>query len=224
MFKLPANNGGSADSHRTSAGMIGMERFDRDILMAWAREAEPWRAVSFMAACTERMLPNYRLFFDEERFGNPQVLREVVDRTWLWAERGEPLIGADTLIAACEGVTPHTEEHSSRYTSAALDAAVATALSLEATVAFDAAKAVEVASLGRDTVDLWVQQIRDLDPLDPALELKILQDPLMQTELQAQSEDRKSLSDRTLSRRAIVTALRDRWRDISAGSLHESLR
>lgn len=39
--------------------------------------------IAFGASCCERMLPNYDAFYAQEKWGDPNVLREILDEIWL---------------------------------------------------------------------------------------------------------------------------------------------
>lgn len=93
---------------------------------------------------------------------------------------------------AIEAVTPDTEDFSSAYTSAALDAAVGLLESLAYCVDDELSHCVQVACLCRDSIYMFVQQ-RD-DPDDSNVdELRIYADPLMLSELRAQQSNIKSM-------------------------------
>jgi uncharacterized protein YjaG (DUF416 family) len=77
----------------------------------------------------------------------------------------------------CEKIIPDTENFESPLTSAALDAAVAVTNALEYCLDNEDKKIDEVATVARDTVDLYIQDRDNLDYQDPNFEEKISNDP-----------------------------------------------
>lgn len=145
-----------------------------------------WRRTAFMACCCERMLPNYLKFQTECGFGDPSMLRTGLDAAWRSVGAQTTPKDLHAMIAACDQQAPDTSEFESIYTSAALDAASAIAVTLEAILEPTMDQVREVASLARDTADLLVQATRSLDMRDASFELTILASDLMQAEIQAQ--------------------------------------
>lgn len=188
-----------------------MERFDPDSIRRKAAHLSSWQRVGFMAACCERMLPNYETFHLQTGFGNPDVLRRGLDAVWAWMESDAPLEDAAELISQVDLQAPNTEKFKSAYTSAALDAANSIAITLEAVNGVSEDGLMEVASLARDTVDLFVQQHDDLDPSDPDLENRIMSSPLMQAELTAQRQTLEELGENLDDRRFVAKAIRSRF-------------
>lgn len=94
----------------------------------------------------------------------------------------------EAMIQAVERAEPETEDFDSIFVSPALDAAVATGACLRLVSNGPRSNLIEVASLARDSVDMYVQEILSLDPTDENLEDRILEHPLMQRELVSQAE------------------------------------
>ena len=67
------------------------------------------------------------------------------------------------LIMKCDAVIPDTEEFRSPLTSAALDAGAAILETLKYCLDGNVTRVVDVASLARDTVDMYIQEQSDLD-------------------------------------------------------------
>jgi uncharacterized protein YjaG (DUF416 family) len=178
----------------------------------------PWKQIAFMACCCERMLPNYRKFNSETGFGNPDVLAYALDIVWNWIESDKIQCEIATLVMECEQQAPTTFDFSSPFTSAALDVANAIASTVEAIGDPTEDRAIEVASLSRDTVDLFVQQVDNLDPNATDLESKILGNAYMQDELRNQRKDLEKLISLSSDRCLVVAALRTEY-SYSGGSL-----
>ncbi|WP_163840514.1 DUF416 family protein [Pseudoxanthomonas sacheonensis] len=196
-----------------------MEIFDEITLRTSTKRLSDWQCVAFMAYCCERMLPNYQSFFAQTSYGKINVLRAALDYIWTWVESSQLPIDVASLTAACEQEAPDTSEFSSIYTSAALDAATAIAITLDALEKPLENQLVDVASLARDSVDLYVQERANLDPNDPLLEEKILKSDLMQAELRAQRESILMLESLSETRDLAARHLRERWSNLRKGSL-----
>lgn len=196
-----------------------METFDEDRLRQSLTRLDPWKRVAFMALSCERMVPNYDRFSAGSGFGDPQVLRRGIDAAWSWMESAQVPDDLKSVRAQVEQQAPNTEDFSSPFTSAALDAANAVASLLDAIDELDSADPVEVASLARDTVDLYVQEIENWDPNDRNLEDAIRCHPLMQAELRRQRNDLDYLEHWTGSQRDAARQLRARGGDVTIGSL-----
>jgi len=196
-----------------------METFDEDRLRQSLSRLDPWKRVAFMALCCERMVPNYDRFTADSGFGDSQVLRHGIDAAWSWLESNRVPDDLGTVRARVEQQAPDTETFSSPFTSAALDAANVVASVLDAVSQPEGADAVEVASLARDTVDLYVQEIENLDPNDRGLEEAIRRHPLMQAELRRQREDLAYLERWSGARGDAVRQLRARGGGAAVGSL-----
>lgn len=145
-------------------------------------------------------------------------LGQSLGEIWRWVETNELPNGLSDLVRDCDKQAPDTTVLSSIYTSAALDAANSISITLESLKDANEDRAVEVASLARDTVDLFVQQHIDLDPNDPSLERLIVENPLMQVELQVQMNSLELLENWGNERSIVSSAMRQRF---SNGSLPE---
>ena len=151
------------------------------------------RQVAFTLSCAERMQPSYRAFQREHLWGDAMVLQAAMDLGWRWLDGDS--VDADILSqfgTACEEQAPDTEDFQS-LVSPALDAAIAASAVMKLIETQDVEKAVEVASLSRDTVDMFVQELDQMPANAPDLEDQIRLHPLMQTELKKQSDDLTAL-------------------------------
>lgn len=185
-----------------------MEKFDAEVLRKSLQELPEWKNLAFVTQVAERMLPNYRRFSDETGFGDVSVLRSALDAAWSYVESGSVPNNLDALREACDQQAPDTVQFKSIYTSAALDAANAAAIILDEVERGGDAQPVDVAMLARDTVDLFVQEITNLDPNAPNFEERILRHNLMQRELRRQREDLEALKKLPDDRQSIGRELR----------------
>lgn len=197
-----------------------MEIFDETKLEQELQKLPAWKRVAFIAQTGTRMIPNYERFSAETGFGDASILRRTLDAVWSWIDFAEASNDLAALQETCEQQAPNTEDFSSRYTSAALDAVNVTATALEATAYPDKVRASEAASLARDTVDLFVQELLSLDPNSTNFEEAINRHDLMQRELQRQREDLDALKSWTGPKLTVTRKLRSMSEERS-GSLSE---
>ena len=152
-------------------------------------------SLAFAASCCERLLPNYKAFAREVRWGNPTGLGQAVDLIWRLA--GTESSAADAVIREavkiCDAAAPDTEKFSSVLTSAALDAASSIAETLEFAQDRNVEHLVTVSSLSRDTIDLYIQHRNNLDYSDGQFEDTIARDPLMVAEIEKEQRDLRRL-------------------------------
>lgn len=167
------------------------------------------RRTAFAASCCERLLPNYVAFTSDEDWGNAPLLREALDEIWLVA-RGRRAVRSriSTLRVACEAVVPDTEDFSSRYVSAALDAATAILSALECCLDGDPDAAAAPGILARDTIDMFIQLRDGLNDEQVGFEAHIENDVLMMRELSQQQRDLLTLALADLSDEEVATRLR----------------
>ncbi len=171
-----------------------MRSFDEETLQNDLQALGAKGVVAFALACAERMFPNYQAFQAQEDWGNSHSLRVALDMAWHWLRSGTEPHNLAQAFVEVEEATPDTEDFAVDLVSPALDAAVATAAVLELIVGAGLEKAVEIASLARDTVDMFVQEAESMDSSDPRLEERILAHDLMQAELASQHRDIIELS------------------------------
>ncbi|XXY53397.1 DUF416 family protein [Sorangium sp. So ce269] len=169
--------------------------------------------IAFGLSCCERLYPNYVAFKRETGWGEPDVLRKSLDLAWGVLEGFGP--SHDSVNSARQEVQraePETEDFDTILVSSALDAAAAVGLVLKFIEEGGVGTIVEIASLCRDTVDMFVQDQDGLVPNDPKLEERILNHRLMQRELQRQQDDLLAL--RSFSGLPTeVARLRENWRN-----------
>jgi len=169
----------------------------------------PAHRVAFAALCSERLLPVYGTFSRMEAWGDAAVLRRGLDAVWNWlAGRSPSRQLVQDLIDACEAAAPDTEEFSSAYASAALNAAAAVVEALECCLDGSVEHAVQAATLSIDTIWMHVQA-RDGVAGSVVAEAKVLGDPAILRETRRQDDDLAHLKRmRTLDPSALKS-LRD---------------
>ena len=101
---------------------------------------EPLHRSAFAAACSERLLPAFEAFSNEEGWGDPAVLRKATDRVWQSLLSG----GLDAKEAAllaklCEEQVVHLDDpFGSDFTAPAQNSALAVLRTVECAVRGDA--------------------------------------------------------------------------------------
>jgi uncharacterized protein YjaG (DUF416 family) len=164
----------------------------------------------FTSLCCERLIPNYMEFTRIEGWGDFRILRETLDWIWHSSINGDlSTVQVKRLIQLCEKEIPDTEEFESIYVSFALDVANAIVETLKFIEDREFLHIVDIASLCRDTVDMFIQEENDMDYTDPEFEQKILRHPLMVNELQRQNEIIRYLESCSELNSEIVQQLRN---------------
>jgi uncharacterized protein YjaG (DUF416 family) len=167
-----------------------MLAFDKSAVVA-ALSALPRDArLAFSLSCAERLYPNYLAFSRQCHWGNAAHVRAALDAAWD-ALAGTPPAAKlrAKLIRDVQAAQPNTEDFDTVLVSSALDAASTAELAWEQWGDGGVEHAAAIASLCVDTVDMYVQELEQLDSADPELETKIRQHPLMQRELARQAAD-----------------------------------
>ncbi|WP_437777121.1 DUF416 family protein [Sorangium sp. So ce1097] len=177
--------------------------------------------IAFGLSCCERLYPNYVAFKRETGWGEPDALRKGLDLVWGVLEGFGPI--HDSVCSAREEVQraePDTEDFATILVSSALDAAASVGLILKFIEEGGIEKIVEIASLCRGTVDMFVQDQDSLDPNDLKLEERILKHRLMQLELERQRDDVMAL--RSFSGLSTeIARLRGSWRNPQMSNIEQ---
>ena len=149
-------------------------------------QLSPACQLAFAVACCERHFDDYSVFYREQHWGNPEILREAIDTAWAVIMGTNPGQPATDLLARCMSAIPHSDQFSTPSADYAQNAAIMVAHVVEFMLKSDVKYVVMTASLARDLVDARVQIAEDMDASDPHLEQKIAEHPLMQAELECQ--------------------------------------
>jgi hypothetical protein len=179
--------------------------------------------IAFVLSIAERLFPNYVVFSRRRRWGDPTTLRRAMDVAWDLLSGEVP--SAKTLRElrqAVEEAAPDTEKFKDPLVSAALDAATAVESLVNLLRDDDAEHVVDATSYARDTVDLYVQELEDMDTDDPDLEERIRTHALMQRELRRQDDDLEYLRQTPIGPDD-VDALRQRWSNVTTSPIDVSV-
>jgi len=163
--------------------------FNQEALNKNLESLPAWKKFVFALSVCERLYPNFVRFCDEVGFSGQDKLRVCLDSAWESVELGELDVDYSLNAQACESLAPDTEDYETVLASSALDAAASISYLMSYFVEQDNELFLEIASLACDSVDMFVQELEDLNPQDSKLEDKILEHPLMQLELSRQRSD-----------------------------------
>ena len=169
--------------------------FDPSVLRRELSGLSTNHRVAFCVSCSQRLLPSYEGFFHMEKWGTPEILKAAIEEVWQFLQGNQGLSRERIrdLARQCEEAAPDTERFSSRYTSAALDAASALVETLQCCEDGDPTHGVNAATSARDSVDMYIQVRDNLDAQGDAMEEAIARDPLMQREMKKQENDLSDL-------------------------------
>lgn len=149
----------------------------------------PWQAAVFSACCAERLLPNYALFSREVGWGDPKLLRNLLDSCWdAISHASEDKIVFELNIRLCDSITPDTEDFVVPSISMALDAAIAVRCTLECLRFRNSEQAKNASRCALDTVDMYLRGKAIEKGLDHNSELIFIEShPLLLHEIEAQN-------------------------------------
>ena len=142
----------------------------------------------------QRLIPSFRAFSRETGFAGEKILLDLLKKAWDTLLNGVSKTDYSSELAQAKSLAPDTEDFDSAFVSSALDAAVAISLLMKSFNDGKTDTIVEAVTLIRDSVDMYVQELEDMDPNDPNLETRILNHELMQKELKRQREDLEFIS------------------------------
>jgi uncharacterized protein YjaG (DUF416 family) len=151
---------------------------------------------AFAYAICERLTPHYHAFSEAEGWGDLLVLQSalVVLRQAVFAAPAIPDV--QRTYRQVEEVTPDSDDFGSSLGSFALDTCCAILAALDFILTAHDQAVLDVATFARNTVDLYVQELEELDPNDPHLEQKIDRSLSMVQEVQWQRAALKRLASR----------------------------
>lgn len=163
--------------------------FDETKLHQQLTKLPYWKQQLFLLTICQRLLPSYNAFLTQESIEDKNVLPLMIEKVWVTLEGGVTKMDFSDEVRVAEDIAPDTEEYDSILVSSALDAAIAISILMRTFTEVDTALIVEGVSLARDSVDMYVQELENMNSQDPKLELMIQDHKLMQLELQRQNDD-----------------------------------
>jgi len=178
-----------------------------------------FQKIAFAAACCERMLPNYQVFYEAEHWGNPAVLREAIDLVWLYIASDEHQNDElRKLSKEFDKLIPDSEDFVSLHTSAATAAALAILETVKCCINKDICEAIDVADYSYDSIDLYLQFSGQVDipkkvsamKFRKIIEPVLVNHPLIQQELERQKCDLDLLASSEKLNKKVVGKLKNR--------------
>ena len=148
-----------------------------------------WKQQLFLLTLCQRLLPGYNAFLMQANLNDRSILLRLLEKAWNTLEAGinQKDFSEDARLA--EQVAPDTAEYDSILVSTALDATIATSLLMRSFTKANTTLIVEGATLVRDSIDMYVQELENINPQSPELESMIENHPLMQLELKTQNKE-----------------------------------
>lgn len=168
--------------------------------------------LAFGAMCCERLLPNYQAFQNDTGWGDITPIREALN--FVWESVVTEAVNRDqvkTLTLRCEAVAPDSEYFESLFVSCAQDACFAVCNLLDFLLENEVDRVIQAAIYAIDSIDLYVQEIEEMDPGNPSLEADILSHSLMQRELEQQTLNLKAIEKNPEVNSTFVSNLRLSW-------------
>jgi uncharacterized protein YjaG (DUF416 family) len=170
-------------------------RFDEEELVRRLQLLSPAFRVAFAAACAERQLPAYLVFYAAAKRGDPHALAEILSRLWDdLTSNPMPHSEVEGALEVCMSLIPREDEglwiNEQAY---AEDAAAAVAYALRTRLTENAQESAWAARRAYEAVDHFVIDQLGLSPKTPEEEEQVASHPLVQTELIRQDRDLKHL-------------------------------
>jgi uncharacterized protein len=167
-----------------------MDRFREEVKNNLLKVSTDKGRVLFAALICERLYPNYVAFQKTFEWGNHEVLQEGIAliRQYLIKEDLFEASEIEDIIERVDMITPSTEDFSGIVTSFALDACNSVYCTLRYLIDKNVDNIADVASFARDTVDMYIQEVDDINANDPKIEEKIERNKFMVHEKKAQRE------------------------------------
>ena len=140
--------------------------------------------LAFAYSVCVRLYPHYEYFSNLESWGNPATLQSAINTIRQILLRQTSRSSLKQLLEELEEVTPDTEDFTGAACSFALNSCCAILDTLTFIIDKNERAISIVATYARDTLDFYIQEIRDLAPNDPHRERKIVEDPYMIAEVE----------------------------------------
>ena len=181
------------------------------------------RRMAFGVFLLERAMPEFFQFqVDTGRAGGGK-LRAALAQVWCTIEGVAPQHSPFVTASDCDYLAPDSESSTSPYTSAAIDAVNIACSLLSYLEHGDLKFLLEAAESRRDTVDLFIQNNTDIDPIENDFEKKLITHALMQEELRFMHDDLAFLAGVPEQNRAILVAALERVARLGYGKLRLKL-
>jgi uncharacterized protein YjaG (DUF416 family) len=144
--------------------------------------------IAFAYAICVRLQPHYQAFYEAEDWGNPAVLHSALTMLRQAVFSAPTVTDLQQQYQQVEKVTPDADDFGGTLGSFALDTCCALLSALDFVLKGTDQYVLDVAILARDTMDLYVQELGEMESNAPHLEQKIDRSPYMVEEVSWQRE------------------------------------
>lgn len=163
--------------------------FNQSLLADQIEELGDAKRLAFGVFLLERALPGFFQFQIDSGYLGGGELRAALAQCWHTLEAGQQYANTFITVEACEKFLPDSEDHSSAYTSAAIDAVDIACDLLSYLQSAEKQLLIDAAVAQYDTVYLFIQNNSYPDSSGDQLADKIVHHPLMQEELRFMYSD-----------------------------------
>lgn len=194
--------------------------FDPESLAKELEQLSQKKRLAFALSCCERLVPNYRKFYSETKWGDVDRIKGALD--FLWGGAGGKKLTDEEIawqIRCCETCAPDADDFDSLYVSSAQDACLALCQVLDYLQDHNIEHLVKAVAYALDSVDLYVQEIEDMEPNTADLEKRILAHTLMQKELDEEYQALKQIGEISEDNTSAWATFLNRWRNPEQGCL-----
>lgn len=165
--------------------------------------------VLFAVLTCEKLLPHYRQFSMVEKWGNIEVLEDAIVMIYQFLQdievNDEELDGMYEKIAE---ITPDVVRFEGDLASYALDTCSAVSDAVEFLLSEDQSYLINIASIARETIDMFVQESEELTTDDEDMENRIAQSPYVKREAKRQQDILRKLLGAEIDL-PFISAMRD---------------
>lgn len=168
----------------------------RDRIKKLIKELEPAQNAAFVALTCEKMLPNYFRFSEIEKWGNSEIYTEAL--TTLYGFVLNQSYDKEYIVRIMDDLeanSPDLDEFDSPTASYALDTSSAMLEAVSFLLDGKIEHIYNCATYATDTVDMFIQELNDLDPNHPNLGNIIDKNGYMVNETERQERMLKLLTD-----------------------------
>lgn len=148
----------------------------------------------FCYLCSIHVIENYIYFSKKYNWGDYSVLSKALDVVRIQLlDKNYKISNLTELINSVDGEIPDTNNFPTILCSFALDSSNCILETLNFIKTLELERVKDIALFCRDTVDMYIQEINDMDYNNPKFEEEIRQHELMITELSRQEQIIKNL-------------------------------
>ncbi|WNO60380.1 YjaG family protein [Rheinheimera sp. MMS21-TC3] len=154
------------------------------------RELSFYQQAAIAATLLERMLPNYQLFSEVTKTGDPVLPRHILTLIWEWLTVKKAKINFEKLAADLELITPEVNQFDIFGVYPAVDSLTALDIMLNGIAQQEGAAFIDVAKISQATVARLIEYETAELEISSEAELKKLvrEHPLMQYEMDCLAE------------------------------------